>query len=467
MSSDAQRPASRHRFGITLIVVIAILALLGGIGAAVSLTQGPRISSVQSDPQGAITASGSRVVITANQALAALTAKDVKITPDAPHTVDASGRSVGIRFTQPLDDATKYTVTIANARAAGGGPSASMTTTFTTPKADMLILVRHPDGSDEDVIFRTDMSGKNPVEVYKHAKIDDFRVQGDTVVVSVIEDGVAALYRTTREGGKATKLTLPGEGFITGLQLSDRGGYVGYVYSDKNLSATSGRASVLFTQKIRGGTPAPLKMQDKTTGKDGEVSVGQWRFVPDASAFLVIDFPGDLLLGDATGGQPTSLGTAITIDGITRGTYRAIVQRPSALVTVDLRTGKDTPLKTPERPGTIDTVIPLAGDDLLWPYTLRDSSGIPTGRTYIVTSGTEQKELFSTSLKDPILSACASPSGKYIALTVAPDIVSNPYDGYPQPLPQTMQTTIINARDGSNVVSLRGFDVSWCSVGPW
>ena len=43
-----------RRFALTLAAVLAALGLLGGVGAAASLTQGPRVSTVQADPAAAI-----------------------------------------------------------------------------------------------------------------------------------------------------------------------------------------------------------------------------------------------------------------------------------------------------------------------------------------------------------------------------------------------------------------------------
>ncbi|QTV80536.1 Ig-like domain-containing protein [Microbacterium sp. NIBRBAC000506063] len=99
---------------------MAVLALVGGALAVISLTQGPRLSEVQVDPAEAIVLSGSRVILTANQPLEAIDAEQVTVTPEIPFTVDATGRNVGVRFTVPLDDATEYTVTVAGVSGIGG-----------------------------------------------------------------------------------------------------------------------------------------------------------------------------------------------------------------------------------------------------------------------------------------------------------------------------------------------------------
>ena len=62
---------SRRRFAVTLVAVLGVLVVVGtGLGVA-SLLQGPRISDVQVNAAQAIESSGSRVILTPNQALAA------------------------------------------------------------------------------------------------------------------------------------------------------------------------------------------------------------------------------------------------------------------------------------------------------------------------------------------------------------------------------------------------------------
>ena len=68
---------------------------------------------------------------------------------------------------------------------------------------------------------------------------------------------------------------------------------------------------------------------------------------------------------------------------------------------------------------------------------------------------------------DVVLQTCVSPSGRYAAITVAPDAVANPYDRYRLPLPERLETHIVEiATTATEVVALSGFDVSWCQVPP-
>ena len=74
--------------------------------------------------------------------------------------------------------------------------------------------------------------------------------------------------------------------------------------------------------------------------------------------------------------------------------------------------------------------------------------------------------LLEVPISDGVLQTCVAPSGRYAAVLVAPDLVSNPYDGYLQPLPQNLETHIIELPTGDEVVTLAGSSISWCAAGP-
>lgn len=119
--ATTEKPDSRRGFRLALFGVLGVLALVVVVLGVLGLTQGPRLASVDVDPAEAIDISGSRVILAANQPVAAIEADQVTVDPAVPFTVDASGRQIGIRFAVPLDDATTYTVTVAGVSAAAGG----------------------------------------------------------------------------------------------------------------------------------------------------------------------------------------------------------------------------------------------------------------------------------------------------------------------------------------------------------
>ncbi len=72
--------------------------------------------------------------------------------------------------------------------------------------------------------------------------------------------------------------------------------------------------------------------------------------------------------------------------------------------------------------------------------------------------------------RTPCCRRCVSPSGRYAAILVAPDIVDNRYDTYQLPLPQELRDAHRRARRHAEaereVVTMAGFDISWCQVPP-
>lgn len=455
-------PWSRRRFLVTIGAVVGVLVLVGtGLGI-VSLLQGPRVTDVQVDAAQAIESSGSRVILTANQPLSAIDPEQVTVEPSVPFTVDAAGRGVGVRFTVPLDDDTTYTVTVAGVTGAGGGPAADLTTSFETPPSSIFLLRRDPDG--DDIIFRTDLSGENAQPVFSHPRIDDFRATSTQLVAAVEDDDQSRLLVMDRDGSDQRELPLPGEGYVGAIQVSERGNLVGYSYSDRELSDTEGRASVLVTQSLSGDDePRIIEVGDE------EVSVFVWQFVPDSAAVLFIDFDGALSLVDQsadTGVQ--SLGLATTIQGISRGTYTAIVERlDGSVVELDLADGSEEPL-APSEPdyGSATSITPFPGGTLRH-VVARDEGGLPVGQAVIrVDDSGAATPLVEVSAADSILQACASPSGQYAAVVIAPDMADNAYDGMLLPLPEELETHLIDMKTGDELVALTGFDASWCQTAP-
>lgn len=457
-----RKPGLSRRFLLPLGVVLGILLVVGtGLGV-VSLLQGPRLSEVQVDPARAIESSGSRVILTANQALGDVAPEQITVEPAVPFTVDASGRGIGIRFTVPLDDSTDYTVRVADVTGVGGGPSTDLTTSFTTPASQIFLLRR--DAAEADTIFRTDLSGEQAVPVFSADKINDFRATSNALVVAVETDEGSRLLVMDREGKNERELDLPGDGFVSAIQVSDRGGLVGYSYSDRELSDTEGRASVLVTQSLSGeDEPQVIEVSGE------EASVFDWQFVPDSAAVLFIDFDGALSLLDRTGDSGVqSLGLAAAIQGISRGTYTAIVERlDGSIMELNLADGSEVPLEASDPDyGPATTITPFPGGTLRH-VVARDDSGIPIGQAVIrVDDEGAATPLVEVGATDSILQACASPSGQYAAVVIAPDMASNPYDGMRLPLPETVETHLMDMDSGEEIVPLTGFDASWCQTAP-
>ncbi|WP_205529022.1 Ig-like domain-containing protein [Microbacterium halotolerans] len=470
---EARMRKGRRRFAAAFAVVVGVLVAAVAAGSVVSLTQGPRVSSVVVDPQAAAESSGSRVILTANQALAEVSHDQVEVTPAVPFTVDAAGREIGVRFTAPLDDDTEYRISVPGVRAVGGGPAATLETDFRTPPTSVLLLERT---EGDDAIYRTELDGADRETVFASPEIDDFRSAAGMIVASIRDpDGSASLIRMNDDGSGAEEFALPGDGTIRNLQLSERGGRIGYTYTD--LPASQGEApereAQLFTASLRAPGDEPVAV-----AVAGEVpSVDKWQFVPDSSAILLIDFTGELVLVEpGSDSEPGVLGSAIDIDAVARGTYTAIVERlEDGMVWIDLATGDEKPLVAPDpEPGLLGNVLPMpsaAGDaggvDSVRQYTVLGDDGVPTSQqvTFVAADGAA-REVLTVDMPEALLQTCLSPSARYVAATVAADLASNPYDTMSLPMPAQVDTLVYDIDSGEQVATLPGFDVSWCAAGP-
>lgn len=469
MSTEAgtRRERTRRRrsrgFAVGFAAVAVVLAAVGLTGAALTTVQGPRVTRVSVDPEAAVSASGSRLIITTTQSLADITPEQVTVTPATDFSVDTSGRSVGIRFTNPLWDETDYTVTISGVTGVGGGTAATIEESFATPPLEIFLLQR---GADGDTIFRSDLAGDAAVPVFTHAHIEDFRRAGTQLVVSTLDDdGNSHLIVTALDGTGERELSLPGDGIVTNLQSADRGELIGYTFTDASLGAAGGRESLLFTASLAlaqaDAEPAPIERQG------GESRVDDWRFVPGTDSILLLTYDGALTLVSPSGGAPVALGNAIAIDGIARGSAVALIERVEGPVAVDLATAEESPLPpTDPALGQVNGVTPLADGSTLRVLAIVEGFSVQSTTVNVVDREGTARPVFSVKPSDTLMETCVSPNGRYAGFMVAPDTISNPYDGYLLPLPERVQTHIVSLADGDEVVALAGFDISWCQVPP-
>jgi len=464
-------------FAATFTAVAGLLAVVGLAGAAGSTAQGPRVTNVHVDPEAAARASGARLIVTMNQSLHAVKADQITVTPAAEFTVDTSGRAMGVRFTLPLHDDTAYTVRFTGVTGLGGGPAATVTERFRTPKLTVYLLQR---GDVEDRILRTDLDGSDPEPVFRGPHIEDFRATSGHLVVSTVDArGASALVVTDLEGRHRRDLPLPGDGTVASLQSADRGELIGYLYSDANLGAAGARESRLYLASLKDSAsraaPAPVEVGG------GEQRIADWRFVPDSDSILVLTYDGRMLLRSPTGGDAADLGSGNAIDGIARGSSVAVVERADGMVTVDLTDGAQHPLVAAHAngravPGRMGIVVPVPGASAgsVRPYTVLDvaggsgaGQGVAEGTTvYRVAADGRAVPVFDIPPTDAIMQVCVSPSGRYAAVAVAPDTVANEYDDYLLPMPEKVVTHIVALDDRREVHSFSGFGISWCQVPP-
>lgn len=458
----ARRERRRERHGraylLSLGAVLLALAVIGGAAGAAGIAQGPRVTDVQFAPEAAVSASGSRLILTGTQSLVDVDPAQVTITPETEVAVETSGRSIGVRFPLPLRDDTEYTVTIDEVAGIGGGAASTFTYTFRTPPLEVYLLQR---GDGEDTVFRSSLDGEDAVAVFTHPHIEDYRATAQHLVMSVrSDDGAVQLIATDLDGEQERVLPLPGPGAVQDLQAAERGELIGYTYTDPDMSAPDARASVLYTASLRDGESEPTRIE-----VGGEpVSVAQWRFVPDTDSLLLLSFEGRMLLASPEGGDPVDLGAAMGIEGIARGSTTAVVLRADGLYDVDLTDGtEESVVPATGTAGDLGAIVPLVAGETLRQYSEAGAGGGTS--LYRVAADGAATDVFAAQGTAALLQTCASPSGRYAAVLVQPDAVTNPYDtSYDLPLPARVETHVIDLEDGSEISTLGASAISWCRV---
>ena len=132
-------PGPTH-FRTLVVVILTVLALLiVGVGAW-SMLQGPKLRDVQVDESSLHQRAGAFVALRSDRAIDPVTSDQVRITPNAPFTLDDDGLSVRLTFEQPLLADTEYRVDISGVRPSGLGQEGSWSTTFTTGGFDFVFL---------------------------------------------------------------------------------------------------------------------------------------------------------------------------------------------------------------------------------------------------------------------------------------------------------------------------------------
>ena len=467
MSTRTRRSARhRRRFVLAFVVTVGVLAAISVGAAAVSLTHGPRVTEVQVDPEAATRESGSRVIFTADQALAPIDASQVTVEPATEFTVDAAGRTVGVRFPTALDAGVDYTVHVAGVTGIGAGPDSDLETRFTTPAASMLTLVRDPDGPDQ--IVRHEIGSDDVTAVFAADAIDDFRATSAYLAVTTGGAEQMSLTVVDRASGETVEVGVPGDGTLTGLQVSARGQLYGYTFSDAELTAESGRANVLFTGSLRDAFATGETAEPVAVGGE-EPSIDRWRFVPETSSLLLNDFSSNLTLLDTVDESATTFGQAGGIQGVARSTYTALIWRvEEGFTELDLSSGEEVPVDDVDLGGEtiLGHMIPLATGGTLRGYA-EMVEGTPADSRIVAAADGSVTDVATVAAGDALQQVCASPSAQYAAVTVAPDIVRNAFDRGAQPLPRVVETRVHDIRTGELVVTVPGFASSWCEVGPW
>ncbi len=196
-SDRGARPGDRPFRAVVVAVVTVLSVMIVGVGAW-SMLQGPKLRDVQIDESSLHQRAGAFVSLRSDRAISSVRGDQVRITPDAPFTLEDDGLNVRLTFEQPLLANTEYRIDIVGLRPAGLGQEGSWSTTFQTGSFDFLFL---RDTGDSREIHRA-VPGVAGTEVL-------YRAPG-IVAVAPVASVVATLREV--EGEKVLELIDPASG---------------------------------------------------------------------------------------------------------------------------------------------------------------------------------------------------------------------------------------------------------------
>lgn len=465
--------ARMRRFDRAVALTLAVLSVAAVTLGTAAVLRGPTLQSGSVNPATAISRPEQRLVLHADQALEAVDASQVSVTPSAPFTVDSSGPDVTLTFGGILDYATDYTVRVAGVTGSSTGLTGSLDYGFRTPDVDVHTLLRRGGaaaGSDKptDQILRSGLSttaGSRSDVVFEAPRIQQYAVAGDAFAVVLLDDeGLSSLAVSQAGSTPATVFTPPG-GRIQNLHASTTAGLFGYTVNGGEDASGRRYQNTLFTFD-------PLDASGKAnevTGFDGSpLRVVDWQFVPGSSSLVAQGTDQQLYLIDplSTSG-PTPLGRHAEMRDFLAGGVELVVADPAGTSTIDLATGAVEPLVQPA-PDVDPSLYPAAIATLGDGTTVRQydevdySSGSAAQSSVILAADADgTRELFRPAVSGSrIRSFCVSPNGQYLAVeTIGSDAVA---DGYALPGYSDMTTWFVRIADAAVTRGVPGFQPDWC-----
>jgi len=437
---------------VSLLVLCAVFLGLG-------LLQGPKLSSAQLDVTRAVDQPGQLLRLFGNQAIAAVDASQVTVSPAAPFTVETSGEVVALTFSERLRYNTRYTVSVAGVTTTADDRESAWKYEFETSAPQLYYLDR---GAETDEIIRTGFSGNERTVVWSAPHIQDFAVMGQALAVVTLTDRqTSELALVNPADGAIEVTTLPADGAITDFAAADGGTVLGFTFTSKEPAAGGDIVRTLMRLDLDAGRePVPV------AGLDGKpLSVLDWMFVPGGSSVIAQTGDQTVLQIDPTGGI-LPIGTYAELDHVSIDGTVLTVRDTFGSLAVTLPGAKEkritpSPLGTEQTFGGELEILPDGTRVQKVVVPLPDNAGL---ESYLVLDdGTAARAIYQTvDQLGSIERFELSPNGQYAVIETVPSIADAVSDGYFLDARATSITTVIvDLETGAVVRTLDGFGVSW------
>jgi hypothetical protein len=464
---SGRRAAQRYRR--LTIVVVASLALLGGVLGAANTLQGPRLTSGEINGQGAVGRPGQRLVLHANQPIAHVDASQVTVTPTVPFTATTSGSDLTLTLDGMLDYETDYTVTVA-AKSLYSGAAASLDYSFTTPDIPIYTLIRDTGsvaGDEPDRVVRASLSGDAPAEdVFTAPRIQEYAVSGSMLAAIVLDDQntTSLVVRDLSTGVDTEVAAGAATGAMRYLKSSGASGLFGFTVTGESApdGSTSPTTLYVYDPASDGATARQVK------GFDGaQLPAVAWTFVQGTTSAVIQDYDQQLFLIDVTTDSvPSPLGRHAEVHGFIPGTAQLVVSDLQDFTRIDLQAAKTE---------SFDSLTAQA-DPSYYPgkrlyldgqgrfvqeFDVPDAQHQYSTSVLMLIDETGTRQIFRPDAGTRIRNICLSPNGRVAAVeTFAEDKQNDKYPNVPSYVPMT--TSFVDLSSLETTKSVDGWMPDWC-----
>ncbi len=463
MNEQEQAPAAAPAvFRRTLVLVVAALIIVVAVFAVLGYAQGPKLSDAKVDLDGVVTQNGQQLRLFANQAVTAVEAAQLRITPAVEASVSVDGEVIAVQFDHALRYDTDYRVDVTGVTSIYAPARSTLSYSFHTGSPSLYYLDR---GEAVDQIVRTGIRDTARNVVYSKPRIQDYAVfDAALAVASTADDGTSVLSLVGLDGKAEETLPLPGAGTIDLLHANAATGYLGFRFTSAGPAPDREFSRTLFSIDLGGGSREVVPVP----GLDGApIQVLDWLFVPEATTLIAQTTERNLLLADlgASGGV-TFLGRYSEFDSISRDGTVLVVGNGGARFALTFATGATKaiePLPIAGEAPHAGAAAMLADGSRIQQIAVFNAATQRFGSTLVFDDGTRPRTILGApDAPGSIESFAVSPNEQYVAVENVPNLATSEPDGYPvNGRSQNITTLFVEVSSGVVVRSVSGFAVSW------
>ncbi|MGV8857417.1 Ig-like domain-containing protein [Rhodoglobus sp.] len=439
---------------------IGVLVALCGVFLALGYLQGPKLSNAQLDTDAVVASSDQTLRLFLNQAIAAIDAGAVTVEPAAAVSVSSEADLISVKFEQPLQYGTQYTVTVDGVVSPSGGSASAIDYSFTTGEAELYYLDR---GVPVDEIVRTGLSGSERTVLFAGEGIQEFTPVGDLVAFTTASaDRLGALHLVNPESGITEQLLLPEVGEVADLDASRAGATLGFTISSDDPGPIETVSHTLYTVDLDRGRDV-VAISDL----DGDpMRVTGWQFIPGTANIVALTTESTVVRVDTASGEVVPLGQFFEFGRVSADGSHVVVGDARGSASLLLTDGSERRLLA----SPVDGKQPFLGDadanaadDLVAKMVLVGEDGHTFSSILAYDDGAASRILFQTvEDRGAILDFRVSPNGQFVAVEVQPNVSAFDSDEYVMSArPRSVATYIVEISTGAVTRSVEGFGAIW------